>query len=275
MSQVTIIPEEYRSEFSVDSEGKVGIGRRALARIINVKHSTIIRWLKSDQGWCAADELGISKAHLESISSRSLAIPDILASRIIEYYAFDAGRNCKEQAIKVYRAFAAIGIRTFFQQQLGWQPPEPAIETEKVKKLEAENKQLEEENSILARATLQCHLEEQERLKAGVNYQEDITNLNEMVIWLCERLERVEEKYEQTIKDKEYKRKISLLIAKHCGDNEGFRRASWNGIYGELIRQTEFQVYAAAKTWNCSCIDAVEIGGYMSKLYAIASEVLV
>jgi hypothetical protein len=260
MSQVTIIPEEYRSEFSVDSEGKVGIGRRALARIINVKHSTIIRWLKSDQGWCAADELGISKVHLEGISSRSLAIPDILASRIIEHYAFDAGRNCKEQAIKVYRAFAAIGIRTFFQQQLGWQPPEPAIESE------------------------------------GVNYEEEISNLNEMVICLCERLERVErkttsntedlkrldcnqdlleEKYEQTIKDKEYKRKISLLIAKHCGDNEGFRRASWNGIYGELIRQTEFQVYSSAKLWNCSCIDAVEIGGYMSKLYAIASEVLV
>ncbi|NJL09357.1 MAG: hypothetical protein HC908_01500 [Calothrix sp. SM1_7_51] len=51
----------------------------------------------------------------------STGIPDIGVAVILEYYAFDAGRYCKEQARRVYKAFAAIGIRTWMQQVKGWQ----------------------------------------------------------------------------------------------------------------------------------------------------------
>lgn len=275
MSQLTIIPEEYRSEFSVDSEGKVGIGRKALARLVGTSHQAISKWLngKGFEGVTKSRNIA-ENADVELVREGNL-IPDTTAAIIIEYYAFDAGRNCKEQARKVYRAFAAIGIRTFFQQQLGWQPPEPAIESERTKKLEAENKQLE---GIVTWLWERMEQVEQKITSNTENINRLYDNQDLFETWHKEhraKHKELEQKYEQTVRDKEYKRQISLLIAKHCGDNEGFRKASWNGIYGELIRQTEFQVYAAAKMWNCSCIDAVEIGGYMSKLYAIASEVLV
>lgn len=43
-----------------------------------------------------------------------------MAVLIIEYYAFEAGKNCKEQAIKTFRSFAAIGFRTYVQGKLGF-----------------------------------------------------------------------------------------------------------------------------------------------------------
>ncbi len=276
MSELTI-PQEYLSEFKVDDEGKVFASRSATARLCGLKsHASITTLLKN---------LAVKESPsrpLQTFTGQDFRgcekLPDVLVSAIVLHYAFKG----RDEAMKWASVFNGVGLRTVMQSQLGWRPPEPAILSERTKELEAENKQLEEE----------------------------ISKLKEMVIWLCERMEQVEqkvtsntedlnrldrnqvlfekwhkehrathkelqEKYEQTVRDKEYKRQISLLIAKHCGDNEGFRKASWNGIYGELIRQTEFQVYAAAKMWNCSCIDAVEIGGYMSKLYAIASEVLV
>lgn len=47
-------------------------------------------------------------------------IPDIDLACILEYYAFDAGRYCTETARLVYRAFAAIGIRQWIRDTVGF-----------------------------------------------------------------------------------------------------------------------------------------------------------
>lgn len=39
-------------------------------------------------------------------------VPDTAIALIAEYYAFEAGRYCTEQARKTVRAFSAIGIRS-------------------------------------------------------------------------------------------------------------------------------------------------------------------
>lgn len=42
---------------------------------------------------------------------------------VIEYYAFDAGRYCKEQARLVCKAFNRIGVRAWMQDITGWTKP--------------------------------------------------------------------------------------------------------------------------------------------------------
>lgn len=54
------------------------------------------------------------------ISFSEEGIPDTAFAVICEYYAFEAGKRCTEQAKLVYRAFATIGIRTWIQRELGW-----------------------------------------------------------------------------------------------------------------------------------------------------------
>lgn len=269
MSELTI-PQEYLSEFKVDDEGKVFASRSATARLCGLKsHASITTLLKN---------LAVKKSPsrpLQTFTGQDFRgcekLPDVLVSAIVLHYAFKG----RDEAMKWASAFNSVGLRTVMQYQLGWQPPQQVIESERTKELKAENKQLE---GIVTWLWERMEQVEQKITSNTENINRLYDNQDLFETWHKEhraKHKELEQKYEQTVRDKEYKRQISLLIAKHCGDNEGFRKASWNGIYGELIRQTEFQVYAAAKMWNCSCIDAVEIGGYMSKLYAIASEVLV
>lgn len=80
---------------------------------------------------------------------------------------------------------------------------------------------------------------------------------------------------EHAVLQKEYRTKTNILIASVCQDDPDVRKKCWNELYGELIAQTGFEVYAAAKFGNCSPLDAVEIQGAMERLYHIASEFLV
>lgn len=43
------------------------------------------------------------------------------AASIIEYYAFEAGRYCKDQAKEVYRAFGRMGMRAYAHKLTNWE----------------------------------------------------------------------------------------------------------------------------------------------------------
>ena len=113
------IPQEIRQEFSFDNSGVGYASQRGVARLAGVSQEAIRKLIKK-----LADNLDVSN-NLQSYVGRDYSgqpIPDLLAAKIIEYYAFEAGRYCTEQAGLVYRAFAAIGIRVWTQQQLNFNP---------------------------------------------------------------------------------------------------------------------------------------------------------
>ena len=56
-----------------------------------------------------------------------LAYPDAVCAAILEYYAFEAGANYKEQARKNFRILAAKGLRDFIYTQVGYSPDAPEV----------------------------------------------------------------------------------------------------------------------------------------------------
>jgi|688.fasta_scaffold288518_2 hypothetical protein len=162
MTNLSLLPDDIRSEFSVNDQGQAFASRRAIARLAGVSHVSIGNLL---------DKIAVNLDLPESIEILGgqdfegvNLIPDTVASRIIEYYAFDAKRYCTEQAKRVYKAFGAIGFRSWVQTELGWQYSQPKLPQTyaealleagrlalEVEKLEAEKTLLEQENGELSK----------------------------------------------------------------------------------------------------------------------------
>jgi hypothetical protein len=139
MSQLTLI-DSIKKETKIDDKGRATVSMRGTARIVDVKHPTLSRQFASGtlESSKLAEKLisaGFEGDTLESFSKTG--IPDLALSTIIEYYAFDAGRYCTEQALTIYRTFAAIGLRTWLQDQTGWknEPVQPQVTTAYTKAL--------------------------------------------------------------------------------------------------------------------------------------------
>lgn len=62
----------------------------------------------------------------------SNGIPDVAAQCIIEYYALDAQVK-SEVALTLFRAFAAVGVRAWFQDVAGYQKPKPKNDLERAR----------------------------------------------------------------------------------------------------------------------------------------------
>ncbi|MGK7938306.1 MAG: hypothetical protein AB4206_21280 [Xenococcaceae cyanobacterium] len=122
-----VLPDNIKSEFSIDKNGKASATGRGTARLAGVSQEAVRKILLK-----LSDNLKVSKS-LESFMGQNFKgdnLPDILVASIIEYYAFDAGRYCTEQAKLVYRSFAVIGFRVWTQQQLGWQKKQTQLSLE-------------------------------------------------------------------------------------------------------------------------------------------------
>ncbi|MCC5633268.1 hypothetical protein LC613_37935 [Nostoc sphaeroides CHAB 2801] len=127
MSQIEIaqIIEQIKQEITVDSNGQGKASIRATARLADVQDSSLRRALLSAalQPSALAQSLiqqGFSPAALETWNE---GIPDMGVAAVIEYYAFDAGRYCKQQARLVCKAFNRIGVRAWMQDIMGWTKP--------------------------------------------------------------------------------------------------------------------------------------------------------
>lgn len=125
MTTPTLV-EAITKEIQIDEQGKATVSVRAAARIVGVKHPTLVRQfqggtLESSKLAQKLIERGFEGGTLNAFSETG--IPDIALSIIIQYYAMDAGRYCTEQAKAIMSAFIAIGLRTWLQQQVEWHPP--------------------------------------------------------------------------------------------------------------------------------------------------------
>jgi hypothetical protein len=59
---------------------------------------------------------------LEKDGVTHYAYPDVVCMAVLEYYAFEAGVNCKPQAQKNYRLLARNTFREFIYRQVGYDP---------------------------------------------------------------------------------------------------------------------------------------------------------
>ena len=127
MSQIEVaqIIEQIKQEITVDASGQGKASIRATARLADVQDSSLRRALLSAalEPSALAQSLiqqGFSPAALETWNE---GIPDMGVAAVIEYYAFDAGRYCKQQARLVCKAFNRIGVRAWMQDIMGWTKP--------------------------------------------------------------------------------------------------------------------------------------------------------
>ena len=124
--ELTSVLEQIGAEIEVDAQGKGKASIRATARLAGVSDMALRKAFKSANSEPSELAKKLIKQGFDAanfINWSSTKIPDIAIALILEYYALDAGRFCTEQAKLAYKAFAAIGIRTWMQQIKGWQEP--------------------------------------------------------------------------------------------------------------------------------------------------------
>ena len=289
---IVSIPEEIKSEFSIDEDGKAFASRSATARLCGLKsHESIRNLLKN-----IAANKSLSKP-LQSFAGQDFQarqnLPDILVAAIVTHYAWKG----REEAQSVALIFQAIGIRTWIQQELNWQStPTEIIPVRDISDFEALklNLRMDSLNDIVRSFVDGCSTGRLDQLEKRLNSeisdrQQETKQLKNQIERLAlnnytlkskfdelfAKYEELQQNYAEILRQKEYRQKLNQLVAQFGGNNDGYRKAVWNKLYGELIASTGFEVYAAAKLWRCSCLDAVETQGLMERLYYIASEFLV
>ena len=120
MNNITL-NAEIKAEFTLNNDGSSTTTIRGAARVAGVDHSVLSRHF-------SRGDFSSSKLSQKLIASGFKpgdffqGITEIALAIILEYYAFDAGARCTEQARLVYKAFASVGIRAWLQQQLDYQP---------------------------------------------------------------------------------------------------------------------------------------------------------
>lgn len=124
-SQLTEVLQGIRSEIKVDTEGKASITKKGLAELLGISRSV----LGVDRMAKKLAETLTTKGFLGVDRSLSSGIPDVAVQCIIEYYAFDA-QDKSEVALTLFRAFASVGIRTWFQEMVGFEKPKPVSKLE-------------------------------------------------------------------------------------------------------------------------------------------------
>ena len=127
-SQMVEVLQGIRSEISVDKEGKGSITRNGLCVLLGISRSNFSVQQISKKLVERLTELGFEDVQ----QMFENGIPDIAVECIISYYAMDAQRTSKK-AKTLYRAFAAIGVRAWFQDVTGYEKPKPQTELERAK----------------------------------------------------------------------------------------------------------------------------------------------
>ena len=254
MSTLFRLNETIRKEFTVESDGRAFASRRAISRLCGVDHTAIKKLL--ERGSCGDLERPKSLEVLvgQSFEAGDL-IPDIVATGIIEYYAFDAGRHCKEQARLVYRAFAAIGFRTWIQSELGWKAtPIPAPQTRMEMLAEIAQQMVEQERQLKQHSQV----------------------LNELVA----NKEQAEEELKALPLSADApaeiptRGRINMIVRNCVRRSNAAYSAIWDKLYLELYYRYKFDTKARCRHSGRKPLDQIEADGMLEALYAIASEVL-
>ena len=124
-SQMVEVLKGIHSEITVDIEGKGSITKNGLCVLLGISRSSLSVRQMSQKLAESLTQLGFSNVGNDFDGG----IPDIAAQCIIEYYAFDA-KQTSDNAKTIFRTFAAIGIRTWFQDVTGYQKSAPISQPE-------------------------------------------------------------------------------------------------------------------------------------------------
>ena len=121
-NNIVRIPDEIRNEFRIGADGKAFVSIRGAARIADINDKTLGDSLKTAAG-INPSKLAqtLTDKGFEPAGFFVSGIPDVALAIILKYYAFKANRTT-EQAERFYDAMSAVGIRTWMQQQLNWNP---------------------------------------------------------------------------------------------------------------------------------------------------------
>lgn len=181
------LPENIKAEFSVNEKGEVSTSIRGCARLINIDESGL---RKNFVSGCGENPSKMAQTLIDKgFNLRTFSedgIPDTAFVFICEYYAFEAGQRCTEEAKNLYRAFAAIGFRTWVQKELGWQPSQDSsVESEAIAKIGAAITQIGG-----AITDLSSQINRNERM---------INDLRDEHLELCESLEAFRERVQPWI----------------------------------------------------------------------------
>lgn len=117
-------------------DGTPFIGLRGLSRLTGIDHAPLLRFannwgeeVSKPRGKTIYDLL-VKQGHpgdllytrIVGIYGEAYAFPDAVSMAILEYYAFEAGRYCTEQAKDNYRLLARKSFRDFIYEKCGYSP---------------------------------------------------------------------------------------------------------------------------------------------------------
>ena len=117
-----------RSHIKVDLEGKGSISVNGLAMLLGISHSL----LSCDRQPKKLAEMLGSKGFDSCDREFKSGIPDIAVACIIEYYALHAQKP-SNNAKTLFSAFAAVGIRAWFQDVAGYEKPKPVSKLDRAR----------------------------------------------------------------------------------------------------------------------------------------------
>jgi hypothetical protein len=112
MSNVTEAIKHILPEVTIDREGVVSLTRKGLCQLLGVQHQNLLGEKVSRKLAESLDAIGFDLSELVFGDK----LPDTVLFVIIEHY-----QHKSPMALDLYRAFAAIGIRKFFQEAKGYQ----------------------------------------------------------------------------------------------------------------------------------------------------------
>jgi hypothetical protein len=126
MTTLSEILAQINFEFKIDTNGKAFVSIRGAARLADVDEKSLrysFQGAEEKPSKLATSliEQGFSGAEQNNWSESG--IPDTALAVILEYYGYEAQERYRtELAKQCCRAFRAIGIRSWVQKELGWQP---------------------------------------------------------------------------------------------------------------------------------------------------------
>jgi hypothetical protein len=122
--EIASVVEQIEDEIEIDTTGRGKASVRAAGRLAGVSDTALRKAFSSAN--LEPSELA-KKLMQQGFESANLndwltaGIPDIAVAIILEYYGYDAGRYCTQQAKLVCQAFRTFGIRKWMQQIKGWE----------------------------------------------------------------------------------------------------------------------------------------------------------
>lgn len=136
------MPEDIRDEFYVKSDGGVRAKTlTALSRLAGIHKSTLLDRLLPRVFKSSAEMLPTTLKPLAGMDLRQSAeIDEKIISCVINYYAWESEQASNDTAKQVALIFNAIGIRAYFQSELGWEDPSKEL----LARMEASNVLMEE-----------------------------------------------------------------------------------------------------------------------------------